>query len=137
MQLISHTGDQRARAEQAQRLLSAAEAPGMTQPLWGAIEEGTGRWVGGREELRALALIDIGDTETWTGRLDQAERNGWTYDLFAGFAPMTLGAALAWRGRLDEAETWVQHAEHTFKAEANPAAAMGGHYVRGQLELGR
>jgi LuxR family transcriptional regulator, maltose regulon positive regulatory protein len=187
MQLISHTGDQRARAEQAQRLLSAAEAPGMTQPLWGAIEEGTGRWVGGREELRALALIDIGDTETWTGRLDQAEshleqaialarrigrpylefmgltyraeielnrwlpraaelsrqaidlaeRNGWTDDLFAGFAAMTLGAALAWQGRLDEAETWVQHAEQTFKAEANPAAAMGGHYVRGQLELGR
>src|SRR5580698_8018742 len=73
MKLISHTGNQRGRAEQAQRLLSAAEAPGMTQPLWGAIEEGTGRWVGGREELRALALIDIGDTETWTGRLDQAE----------------------------------------------------------------
>jgi LuxR family transcriptional regulator, maltose regulon positive regulatory protein len=187
MQLISHTGNQRARAEQAQRLLSAAEAPGMTQPLWGATEEGTGRWVGGREELRALALIDIGDTETWTGRLDQAEshleqaialarrigrpylefmgltyraeielnrwlpraaelsrqaidlaeRNGWTDDLFAGFAAMTLGAALAWQGRLDEAETWVQHAEQTFKAEANPAAAMGGHYVRGQLELGR
>ncbi len=27
----------------------------------------------GGEELRALALLDIGDTETWTGRLDQAE----------------------------------------------------------------
>jgi LuxR family maltose regulon positive regulatory protein len=180
MKLISHTGNQRGRAEQAQRLLSAAEAPGMTQPLWGA-------GAVGREELRALALIDIGDTETWTGRLDQAEShleqaialarrirrpylefmsltyraeielnrwlpraaelsrqaidlaelNGWTDDLFAGFAAMTLGAALAWQGRLDEAETWVQHAEQTFKAEANPAAAMGGHYVRGQLELGR
>jgi ATP/maltotriose-dependent transcriptional regulator MalT len=70
-------------------------------------------------------------------RFSLAERNGWTDDLFAGFAAMTLGAALAWQGRLDEAETWVQHAEQTFKAEANPAAAMGGHYVRGQLELGR
>jgi LuxR family transcriptional regulator, maltose regulon positive regulatory protein len=69
--------------------------------------------------------------------IDLAERNGWTDDLFAGFAAMTLGAALAWQGRLDEAETWVQHAEQTFKAEANPAAAMGGHYVRGQLEFGR
>jgi LuxR family maltose regulon positive regulatory protein len=180
MKLISHTGNQRGRAEQAQRLLSAAEAPGTMQPLWGAGAVGS-------EELRALALIDIGDTETWTGRLDQAEshleqaialarrigrpylefmsltyraeielnrwlpraaelsrqaldlveRNGWTDDLFAGFAAMTLGAALAWQGRLNEAETWVQHAEQTFKAEANPAAAMGGHYVRGQLELGR
>ena len=50
---------------------------------------------------------------------------------------MTLGSALAWQGRLDEAEAWVQRAERTFRAEANPAAAMGGYYVRGQLELGR
>ena len=50
---------------------------------------------------------------------------------------MTLGAALAWQGRLDEAEAWVQRAERTFRAEANPAVAMGGQYVRGQLELGR
>jgi LuxR family maltose regulon positive regulatory protein len=50
---------------------------------------------------------------------------------------MTLGSVLAWQGRLGEAETWVQRAERTFRAEANPAAAMGGQYVRGQLELGR
>ena len=50
---------------------------------------------------------------------------------------MTLGSALAWQGRLDEADTWVQRTERIFRAEANPAAAMGGHYVRGQLELGR
>ena len=50
---------------------------------------------------------------------------------------MTLGAALAWQGRLDEAEAWVQRAERTIRAEANPAVAMGGQYVRGQLELGR
>jgi LuxR family maltose regulon positive regulatory protein len=50
---------------------------------------------------------------------------------------MTLGSALTWQGQLDEAETWVQRAERTFRAEANPAAAMGGHYIRGQLELGR
>ena len=48
-----------------------------------------------------------------------------------------MDAALAWQGRLDEAETWVQRAERTFRAEADPASAMGGHYVRGQLELGR
>jgi LuxR family maltose regulon positive regulatory protein len=50
---------------------------------------------------------------------------------------MTLGAALAWQGRLDEAEAWVQRAERTIRAEANPAVAMGSQYVRGQFELGR
>ena len=139
------------------------------------------------EELRAIALVKIGDSETWAGRLDQAEshlgqgvalarrigrpylelmglayraeielnrwfpraeersrqaidlaeRHGWTDDLFACYASMTLGSALAWQGRLDEAEAWVQRAERIFRAEANPAVAMGGQYVRGQLELGR
>ena len=172
--LAGRTGDQRARAENARRLLAAVRAPAAAQP-------------GKGEELRALALLEIGDAETWTGQLDEAQphleqaialarrigrpylefmgltyraeielnrclpladelsrqaigladRHGWTDDLFAGFASMTLGSALTWRGQLDEAESWVQRAERTFRAEANPAAAMGGHYVRGQLELAR
>jgi LuxR family transcriptional regulator, maltose regulon positive regulatory protein len=174
--LVARKGDQQGRAEAAQRLLAAAEAVEPGQPRNGA-----------RDELRTLALAEIGDAETWTGRLDQAEphleqavalarrigrpylefmgltyraeielnrrfpraaefsrqamdlaeRNGWTDDLFAGFASMTLGSALAWQGRLDEAEVWVLRAERTFKADANPASAMGGYYVRGQFELGR
>jgi LuxR family transcriptional regulator, maltose regulon positive regulatory protein len=184
--LSARMGDQRARAGQAQRLL-AATASEAAQPMQGASDEETGRWVWGGVELRALALLEIGDAETWTGRLDQAEshldqavalarrihwpylefmglvyraelelnrrlpraaelsrqaiglaeRHGWTDDLFTGFASMTLGSALAWQGWLDEADTWVQRAERTFIAEANPASAMGAHYVRGQLELGR
>jgi len=172
--VAGRSGNFPARADQAQRLLAAAEAPEAAR-------------LGPGDELRALALVEIGDSETWVGRLDQAEshledavalahrigrpylefmglvyraeielsrwfaraaelgrqaidmaeRHGWTDDLFAGFASMTIGSALAWQGRLDEAETWVQRAEHTFRAEANPAAAMGGQYVRGQLELGR
>jgi len=172
--VVARSGNFLARAEQAHRLLAAAEVP-----------EAARRGLG--EELRALALVEIGDSETWTGRLDPAEwhleqaialarrigrpylefmgltyraemelnrwfpraaelsrqaidlaeRHGWTDDLFAGFASMTLGSALAWQGRLDEADTWVQRAERIFRAEANPAAAMGGQYVRGQLELGR
>ena len=189
VRLLSYgrSGDQRTRAEQAQRLLAAAEAPEAAQPMEGARGRGTGRWAWGEKELRTLALLEIGNAETWTGRFDQAEchldqavalarrirwpylefmgltyraeielsrrfpraaelsrqaidlaeRHGWTDDLFAGFAANTLGSALSWQLRLDEADTWVQRAERTFRAEADPASALGAHYVRGQLELGR
>ena len=178
VQLLSsgRTGDQWTRAEQAQRLLAAAEA-----------SQAPGQTAADGEELRTLALLEIGNAETWIGHLDDAEshldqavaaarriqwpylefmglvyraqielsrqlpraaglcrqaidiaeRHGWTTDLFTGFASNTLGAALAWQGRLDEAEVWVRRAEQTFRAEADPASAMGAHYVRGQLELGR
>jgi LuxR family maltose regulon positive regulatory protein len=197
VRLLSYgrSGDQWARAGQAQRLLAAAEAPEAAQydlaPAARAMKEasdgGTGRLAWGGEELRTLALLEIGNAQTWTGRfeaaechldqavalarrirwpylefmglvyraemelsrrlpraaelsrqaIDLAERHGWTADLFAGFAAITLGSALSWQGRLDEADTWVQRAERTFRAEADPASALGGHYVRGQLELGR
>jgi LuxR family maltose regulon positive regulatory protein len=188
VRLLFHgrSGDQRARAEQAQRLLAAAEAPAAAQPMKEASDGGTGRLAWGGEELRTLALLEIGNAQTWTGRfeaaechldqavalarrirwpylefmglayqaemelsrrlpraaelsrqaIDLAERHGWTADLFAGFAALTLGSALSWQGRLDEADTWVQRAERAFRAEADPASALGGHYVRGQLELG-
>jgi LuxR family transcriptional regulator, maltose regulon positive regulatory protein len=50
--LARRHGNLPAVTEQAQRLQALAEAG---------------------DELRALALVKIGDTETWTGRLDQAE----------------------------------------------------------------
>jgi len=189
VRLLSYgrSGDQRTRAEQAQRLLAADEGSKAAPPVAGARDRGSGGWAWGGEELRTLALLEIGNAETWTGRLDQAEfhldqavalarrigwpylefmglvyraeielsrrlpraaelsrqaidlaeRHGWTADLFAGFAANTLGSALSWLGRLDEADTWVQRAERAFTAEADPAAALGVHYVRGQLELGR
>jgi LuxR family maltose regulon positive regulatory protein len=174
MGVARQRGNQRARYEEAQRLLAAAEALEMARPGLG-------------DELRALALVEIGNSETWAGRLDQAEshleqglalarrigrpylefmalvfraevelsrrfpraeelsrqaiglaeQHGWLDDLFAGFASMTLGSALAWQGRLAEAEPWVQRAERIFRVEANPAAAMGSQYVRGQFELAR
>ena len=189
VRLLSYgrSGDQRTRAEQAHRLLAAAEAPETAQRMEGASGRGTGRWAWGEKELRTLALLEIGNAETWTGRfeaaechldqalalarrirwpylefmglvyraeielsrrfpravelsrqaIDLAERHGWTADLFAGFAANTLGSALSWQLWLDEADTWVQRAERTFRAEADPASALGAHYVRGQLELGR
>jgi LuxR family transcriptional regulator, maltose regulon positive regulatory protein len=173
--LARQQGNLSAAVEQAQRLQALAEAPDAAQPGLG-------------DELRAFALVKIGDSETWAGRLDQAEshlergvalarrigrsylefmgladqaeielnrpcfpqaaqrsrqaidlaeRHGWADDPAACTAFMTMGAALAWQGRLDEAEAWVQRAERTMRSEANPAVAMGAHYVRGQLELGR
>ena len=53
------------------------------------------------------------------------------------YAYVILGAVLAWQGRLDEAAPWVQRAERTIRAEAEPAAAMAVYYVRGLLELAR
>ena len=55
-------------AEQAQRLQALAEAPDAAHyDLAPAARAGLG------DELRALALVKIGDSETWAGRLDQAE----------------------------------------------------------------
>ncbi|HUB40492.1 MAG TPA: LuxR C-terminal-related transcriptional regulator [Streptosporangiaceae bacterium] len=174
MMYSGRSGDQHARAGHAERVAEAAAISGATS-------------LGLSEELRAFTLAEIGDSETWAGRLDLAEshldtaialgrrigrpyvefmalvyraeielnrcfpraeelsrqaiglaeRHGWTDDLFTGFAAMTLGGALAWQGRIDDADAWVGRAERIFRREANPAAAMGGQYVRGQLEMGR
>jgi LuxR family maltose regulon positive regulatory protein len=167
-------GDLPGVAELAQRLQAVAGAPERAQPGLG-------------EELRGLALINLGSAEGWAARpeearrhleqgialarrigrpyleftglayqapvefyrsfrraaersrqaIDLAERQGWTDDPPAGFAYMALGSVLAWWGRLDEAEAWVQRAERTVRAEADPAAALRVLYFRGQLELGR
>ena len=58
--LAWYQGNLPAVPEQARRLLAAGEAPDAAQPALG-------------EELRALALAGLADTEIWTGRLDQAE----------------------------------------------------------------
>jgi LuxR family transcriptional regulator, maltose regulon positive regulatory protein len=161
------------RNEAAKRLLATAEV----------LEAGQ---AGLGDELRALALAQLGDSEIWAGHFDQAEAHldqglelarrarrpyleltalvyraelelsrrfsraeelarqavalaelhGWTEDLFTGFAVMTLGSALAWQGQLADAEPWIDRALRIFAVEASPAA-MGGHYVSGQFELGR
>ena len=58
--------------------------------------------------------------------VELAERHGWTDEPAAGTAYVTLAAALAWQGRPEEAEPWIQRAERTVRAEAEPAAAMRG-----------
>jgi LuxR family transcriptional regulator, maltose regulon positive regulatory protein len=66
-----------------------------------------------------------------------AEQHGWADEPGAGFASVTVGAVLAWQGRLEEAEPWIQRAERTVRAEAEPAVGLAIHHVRGWLELAR
>jgi LuxR family transcriptional regulator, maltose regulon positive regulatory protein len=69
--------------------------------------------------------------------IELAERHGWTGEPAVGPAYMMLGAVLAWQGRPGEAEPWVQRAERTVRAEADPAAALGVLHLRGVQELAR
>jgi LuxR family maltose regulon positive regulatory protein len=95
--LAWYRGDLPAEAEQARRLPALFEAREAAQydlaPAAGASRG---------EELRALALIGLGDTEIWTGRLDLAElhmeqavalarRIGQPYLEFIGLAYQAVG----------------------------------------------
>jgi LuxR family transcriptional regulator, maltose regulon positive regulatory protein len=159
-------------AEEARQLRALAETPAVAQPGLG-------------DDLRALALINLGIAESWTADFSNGERHlqqgvalakrigrtyleftglahralcnvyqsipsamelsrraieiaelhGWTDEPSAGVACMTLGAALTWQARLAEAETWIQRAERTLRADTEPAAALGIHYLRGLFDL--
>ena len=78
--LYGRSGDQWARAEHAQRLLAAAESPPAqalghtaTQTMEAVPDRGTGRLAWDGEVLRTLALLEIGNAETWIGRFEAAE----------------------------------------------------------------
>jgi LuxR family transcriptional regulator, maltose regulon positive regulatory protein len=172
--LARQRGDRPAVAEEAQRLQALAEASEAAQAGLG-------------EELRALALISLGITEHWAGRLAEAERHldqgvalarrirrpyleftglvyqanieffrsfalaaehcrqatelaerhGWADESAAGLASVNVGGMLTWQGRPEEAEPWIQRAERTLRAEADPASAQIIHSIRGRLEVAR
>ena len=172
--LARQRGNLPAVAEEAQRLQATAETPDTPQPGLG-------------EDLRALALINLGITEHWAARIaggerhleqsvalahrigrpylefsglayqasvelfrsfaraeersrqaiELAGRHGWTDDPAACTAYVALAAVLAWQGRLEEAEAWIQRAERTVRAEAEPAAGLAVCYARELLELAR
>jgi LuxR family transcriptional regulator, maltose regulon positive regulatory protein len=69
--------------------------------------------------------------------IELAEQHGWAEEPTAGAAYGMLGTVLAWQGRPEEAEPWIQHAERTIRAEAEPDLGVAMHYVRGLLELVR
>jgi LuxR family maltose regulon positive regulatory protein len=85
------------------------------------------------EITRSFAL----SAERGRQAVELARQHGWTDEPAAGIAYMALGAVLALQGRPGEAEPWIQRAERTVKAEAEPAAALLVRYVRGLVELGR
>ena len=62
LSVARHRGDLPAVVEQAQRLLAPAEAPVAAQ-------------LGLGDDLRALALLEFGVAELWTGRFEAAERH--------------------------------------------------------------
>src|SRR5262245_279776 len=66
-----------------------------------------------------------------------AEQHGWTDEPATGFASVIVGAVLVWQARLEEAEPWIERAERTVRAEAEPAVGLAIHHVRGWLELAR
>jgi LuxR family transcriptional regulator, maltose regulon positive regulatory protein len=171
--LARHRTNLPAVAEEAQRLRLVADAPD-TAPL------------GLSEELRALALINLGIAEEW-GRIPEgeahleqgttlarriarpylefigmahlvsvasvraspyamaeerarqtielAQRHGWTDEPAAGIAYISLAAGLTWRRQHEAAADWIQRAERTIRAEADPRTAMAVLFVRAQLEL--
>ena len=180
--LARQRGNPPAVAEEARRLQAAAEAPDAARyDLAPAARAGLG------EDLRALALINLGIAVYATARFEEAEphleqgvalarrigrpyleflglahqaaldvgwsfaraaehsrkaielaeRHGWTDEPAAGMAFVILGGALTGQGRLEEAEPWVQRAERTVRADAEPAVAVTVHHVRGLLELAR
>ncbi|HJY69071.1 MAG TPA: hypothetical protein VJ254_20295, partial [Streptosporangiaceae bacterium] len=180
--LARQRGDPAAVMEEARRLQGAAEAPDAARyDLAPAARAGLG------EDLRALALINLGIAEYGTARFEEAEphleqgvalarrigrpyleftgltyqaaievsrsytrgaergrqavelaeRHGWTDEPAASIAYQTLGGALTGQGRPEEAEPWVQRAERTVRPDADPAAGVRVHSVRGLLELAR
>jgi len=66
-----------------------------------------------------------------------ARQHGWTDEPAAGLASVVVGGALAWQGRPEDAEPWIQHAERTLRAEAEPAAVLAIRINQGLLELER
>jgi len=85
------------------------------------------------ELFRSFALA----AERGMQAAELAERHGWADDPAAGLASSIAARVLIWQGRLEEAEPWIQRAERTLRAEADPAVGLLIPTMRGLLELAR
>jgi LuxR family maltose regulon positive regulatory protein len=66
-----------------------------------------------------------------------AEQHGWSDEPAAGLASVIVARVPIWQGRLEEAEPWIQRAERTLRAEAEPAVGLAIRSHRGLFELAR
>jgi LuxR family maltose regulon positive regulatory protein len=69
--------------------------------------------------------------------VELARQHGWTDDPAAGFSGLVVAGALIYQGRLEESEPWVERAERTLRADAEPVEGLSIRWVRGMLELAR
>jgi LuxR family maltose regulon positive regulatory protein len=98
----------------------------------------------GRPFLEFTGLVYAAAIRAASGPVDRsrqaaelAERHGWTDEPAAGLASVIAARVLIWQGRLEEAEPWIQRAERTLRAEAEPAVGLVIRSHRGLLELAR
>ncbi len=80
---------------------------------------------------------DASQAERSRQAIELAERHGWGEEPLAGVAYAQLGIVLLYQGRLEEAEPWLERAERTLRAKAEPAAGMSLRHARAVLELAR
>ena len=108
MRLARRRGDLMAVAEQAQQLLAPADA---ADPAW----------FGVGEDLRALALVNLGIAEVWTARLDEADRH--------------LGEGIALAHRIGRPFLEVAGLAHWAQLASWQSFALGAQRSRQALEL--
>src|SRR6516164_3226132 len=120
-----------ARFEEAERYLEQGIA--LARRIGRPYLEFTGLAYAASTFFRSAALA----VERARQAVELAERHGWADEPAAGAASAIPARVLIWQGRLEEAEPWIQHAERTLRAEAEPAVGLGIRLTRGLLELAR
>src|SRR6516162_518676 len=120
-----------ARFEEAERYLEQGIA--LARQIGRPYLEFTGLAYAASTFFRSAALA----VERARQAAELAERHGWADEPAAGAASAIPARVLIWQGRLEEAEPWIQHAERTLRAEAEPAVGLGIRLTRGLLELAR
>jgi LuxR family maltose regulon positive regulatory protein len=121
-----------AQIDKAERHLEQGVA--LARPIGRPYLEFTGlAYLASTELFRSVA----GAVEKGRQAVELARRHGWTDDPAIGYASNTVGTVLVWQGRLEEAEPWIQRAERTLRADAEPAEELFVRTMRGLLEMGR
>ena len=65
-----------------------------------------------------------------------AEAHGWASDPIAGTGLAMMALADAAQGRFEEGRRWLDRAEHSIRADLDPATALLVNFVRGELLAG-